>query len=411
MATPAPRIVDAPAPIPAPAPERPNELWRHRYVIAGAALAGAVIMGTFALLQPRQWEATVTLLVSPPKLGDSPSMLVAAANFVPVIESPAIAADVIKEFDLASAPRSITLAGFLEDSLFANPRGGGTTLIDVRVRLDSPDLAAKVANKVAERAVAASRQLSQDEGGGVQGQLKAQLEDAKTRYTTVSADLEKFRKDAQIETLRRDVEAMLKERGDLLPLSLELEAERAKLARAEKELSSRPKLNTVSRSIDRDSALTETARAASGGANPLGIGVTLKEELVNEVYASIDATVAQSRARVDSLEKRLGQAGRELQGLAGSNGKLARLYQFERKAADLAIELQIAQKAYELAGTQYENARLNVASRSAQLQMLAPAYPPEVPLSRRTLMFAFLGFVLAAALAGGVVWMTAASRS
>jgi uncharacterized protein involved in exopolysaccharide biosynthesis len=362
-------------------------------------------MGVVTLLQPRQWEATVTLLANPPKMGDSPSMLVAAANFVPVVESPAIAAEVIKEFGLAGPPRSLSVAGFLEDSLFVNPRGGGTTLIDVRVRLDAPQLAAQVANKVAERAVAASRQLSQDEGGGARDQLKAQLDETRQRYEGLSAKLETFRRSAQIESLRKDVEAMLKERGDLLGISLELEAEKAKLARAEKELAARPKVNTVSRSIDRDPALTEAARAASGGGSV--IGITLQEQLVNEVYTGLDTIVAQSRARVDSLEKRLGQAGRELQGLAGSNGKLARLYQYERQAADLSIELQVAQKAYELAGTQYENARLNVASRSAQLQMLAPAYPPERPLSRRTLMFAFLGAVLSGALAAGWVWMTA----
>jgi uncharacterized protein involved in exopolysaccharide biosynthesis len=74
----------------------------------------------------------------------------------------------------------------------------------------------------------------------------------------------------------------------------------------------------------------------------------------------------------------------------------------EKTLAQRETDVKVAEKAYEQAAGQYENARLEVSSRAGQLQILSRAVAPEVPLSRRVLVNALLAFTLAAAAFGAL---------
>src|SRR5439155_25790919 len=84
---------------------------------------------------------------------------------------------------------------------------------------------------------------------------------------------------------------------------------------------------------------------------------------------------------------------------ASQFSQLSRLYDLERELARLELERDLATVHYRQVETAYETARVQVASRSAQLTILDSAVPPDRPASRHVARSAvvglFAGFVLA----------------
>jgi uncharacterized protein involved in exopolysaccharide biosynthesis len=369
---------------------------RAIFIIASATFVASAV-AAYRAAGPRQYEAVVTILVSASKLGANPDAVpVATANILPVLQNPAIVLETLAATGLSSPPSAMSVGAFLRDSLRVNPLGG-TSLVEMRVRLGSAELAARAANALAEHGVALARRLSDNEATTARDQLKAQLDDAKGRYTVLAAALEALKRSSMVELLRKDAESILKEQAALRPLELEVAAARATVARAEQELSKRQRVDVVTRAIDADAALLEAVRSSAGGR---ALELKLRAEEISRVYETLDADIAGGRAKLAGLEDHLARARVEV-GPAGQ-ARLARLYQSERELAAAELEFQIAQKAYELAANQYENARLQVSSRVQTVQILSPAVPPEQPLSRQIVINAIMVFVLAAAAAAGL---------
>jgi uncharacterized protein involved in exopolysaccharide biosynthesis len=135
-------------------------------------------------------------------------------------------------------------------------------LIKVVARLDDPALAARVANAFAQEGIQLARQASRGDVGSAELEMKTMLDAATERLHQAEQRYDEFRKVAQIELVRKEVETLLLQRTDFMKTVVELETERAKLARAEQELASRNRVNVVHESIDRSPAF-EAARAAS----------------------------------------------------------------------------------------------------------------------------------------------------
>jgi uncharacterized protein involved in exopolysaccharide biosynthesis len=373
--------------------------------IAIVATAAALAIAVYIAVQPRQYEATTTLLAYQSKLGDTINPPVAVANYLPLVLNPTVVAEVIAELKLNEPPRDWRVASFLRYALFANPLAG-TSLLEVRVRLDTPELAARAANGIADRAVARGLLLSQDEAGGAQSQVKAMFDDAKGRYEKSLADLAAFRQTAQIELLRKEVDGLLDERKANVGLALQLQGDRARLEVTEAEIKKRPRIDVVTRSIDSAPALLEAVRPAVGG-NVLD--VKMRDQQVSEVHESLDRQVAELRSAIAGHERRLEQARR----VAGAEGeaKLTRLIEAERELEQRQTNVDVAEKAYLQSAGQYESARLQVSSRSPQLQVVAQAYPPEDPMARGLVLNAMLFFVLGAAAAAMAVLALAYLKS
>ena len=138
------------------------------------------------------------------------------------------------------------------------------SVLVVRGRLTDPDLVAAVVNRVADLGTETARHVSQQEALQARNDIKLQLDEAKTRLDAATARLDQRRTTSQLELVQRDVDSALDQRGSLLDLQIKIEAEKARLNQAEQELSSRPRLDTVVRSIDADPALLEAARNGDG---------------------------------------------------------------------------------------------------------------------------------------------------
>jgi uncharacterized protein involved in exopolysaccharide biosynthesis len=199
--------------------------------------------------------------------------------------------------------------------------------------------------------------------------------------------------------VRKDVDAMLGQRGELLGLLIQIESEKARLTKAEQELASRTRIDTVKRSIDTDPAMMESARKASDPPNTV-LSLETRNEFVNQVYESLDGQIAASRTTLAALEQRKAQIVDVRKLGASQIAQLTGLYQTEDELARLELERELATTVYRQVSTAYETAKVQVAARSAQLELLDRAIPPDRPVPRNVAsrsLVAFLIGLLAAA--------------
>ena len=357
-------------------------LHRHRTLIASCTLLGAVVALVVSFIVKRTYAADAALAISRSKIGEGQMLsdTLSTANFRPLIESRAVASQVIKETRLDESPYWVSPSKFFGDVVEIEEVRNSSVIL-VHGRISDPNLVASIVNRVADLGAATARRVSQQEAVQARNDIKLQLDEAKTRLDIATARLDEARKGAQLDLLRKDVDAELEQRGALLDLKINIEAEKARLARAEQELKSRQPLDTVKRSIDGDSAMMEAARNADGTPKDL-LTLQMRNEQVNPVYQELDKQVATTRTQLAALERQKAQmTARKLD--EPQLSRLSAMYAKESQIDRLEMERDLAKKVYEQVANSYESARLLVAGRSSGLQILTRAIPPDKPESRK----------------------------
>jgi uncharacterized protein involved in exopolysaccharide biosynthesis len=367
----------------APMPPAPSDtrdqlllLWRHRVLILGLAVVLSAAAAVFSLVRTRQFEATATVSVSASRLGDNTPGRVPPETFVPLMATPAIAAGVIDELKLAGHSTTTLLGNVV--TVRAVPE---SALIRIVVRMPAADEAARVANSFAAHAVAAATRAGRIDVEAIQGELKQMLDEATARLRAAEKAYDDFRVSARIEMLEREVETLVGQRGELMDVVVELESERARLARLEGELGKHDRVTSLRQSVVDDPALSEVARDGGSTSREL-LGVQMTRESANPVFQNLDEETARSRAHVAYLEQqrvRLAQAA----GLDGSQlARLTQLYERESALEQLDIERKLARKSYEDIAGKYQGTRLAAVGRTPQLLVVDPALAPERPVAR-----------------------------
>jgi uncharacterized protein involved in exopolysaccharide biosynthesis len=376
-------------------------LHRHRVLIASCTVLGAVVALIVSFVIRRTYAADAALTISRSKIGEGTmvSDTLSTANFRPLMESRAVASQVIKETHLDKAPYGISPTKFFGDVVEIEEVRNSSVLL-VHGRLSDPELVATVVNLVADLGAATARRVSQQEAAQARDDIKLQLDEAKTRLDTVTAKLDASRTGAQLELVKKDVEAQLEQRGALLDLQINIEAEKARLSKAEQELASRQRIETVRRTIDTDPAFMEAARNADGKPKDL-LTLQMKNEEMNPVYQELDKQIATSRTQLAALQRQQAQmTARKLDDPRFA--RLSEMYAKESEINRLEMERDLAKKVYEQVANSYESARLLVAGRSSGLQILTRAIPPDNPESRKVprnvLIGALSGFLLSSLL-------------
>lgn len=356
-------------------------LWDRRLPIAAASAACAAAGLAMALLTPPSYVATATIAVSQSKVGQevAPSGTLSAASFVPLVRNHNTAQAVIEKRGLDKSPYNLTAFTFL-DRVLTVVEVRNTNLLAASAVLPDAKLAADVVNDVAMAAVELSHQLSQQEAVRARDIIGAHLKELNERLEAAQARLLDFQRSHQVDLLRGDVESLLEQRKELAGVIVKLAAERGRLESAERELRARSRTTSVTKSIESEPALMEAARQ-KGQKDVLGL--ELRTESPNQVFESLDQEVATARANVAALERQRAQLAGA--GTAGSNkqGQLTALYQQENALDRLKLDFELAKSAYGEAAAKFENATLQVASRSAELQVVDPAVPPDRPFAPR----------------------------
>ena len=371
---------------------------RHRLVLLGVPAVAALLALGLTMLQPRRYESTVTMVSADTDSTSAPSV----ATYVPYLQNHRIVDAVIRDFKLMDPPHRLTRTEFFR-SAFDVEAVRNTNLLAMRLRLQDPQLAADVLNRISKEAIDLVRRTNAENATAIRDILRAQLDEARERLEAGNKELLQYRDASQIELLRKDIDATLTERGQLLALSVQIEEMRSRLARAQAELQSRTRVDTLRQSIEDSPVLLEAARLAPGAtvadSRPL-IELELKSDVVNPVYDALDTQVATTRAELAGLEHRRDQLVKA-EGIAEPQMRqLSRLYTVEAELARLELEQELRKEVFTEVSNRYELARLDVA-KHGELFVVDPALPADRPLARGTVKNVFLAGLggMAAALA------------
>jgi uncharacterized protein involved in exopolysaccharide biosynthesis len=134
----------------------------------------------------------------------------------------------------------------------------------------------------------------------------------------------------------------------------------------------------------------------------------IKSQEPNKVYQSIETQLAYDRTQLAALERRRTELIGGLKLDAQRQSKLTDLYRKETELARLTAEYDVAEKSYKEIAARYDVARVQVAGRSGQIQVVDRAIEPNTPMARhrgRNAVFGFIGGGTLAAL--GVVLIAA----
>jgi succinoglycan biosynthesis transport protein ExoP len=384
--------------------EYARTVWRYRLAIAIATLVCGVAVFVVTSRAQSVYEATAQLVVNQSKMGDQAAVQAMpglVASYRALLDNHSLAARIVKEFGLDKPPHSFTALSFQANALTSDAVRD-TNVITIRVRLSDPVLAARVANRYAELAVDLAQRLSRDETAVARDIIKTQLDQSAARLTEAEDKLQQFKKEAQIDLVKEDVKALLGERGRLVALMVEIEGERARLSRAEQEFAKQERVRSEPSALDvggnlrrgiqegeKDSAAAPGMQLRSESINPF----------INPVYEILDEQIAVSRTKLAGLEKQQTHLVGVLRLGAPEMVQLTQLYGKETQLARLETEFDLAKKVYVEVATRYEQARLQVASRTPQLQVLDEALPADRPVSPRPLRDTAIAMAVALVLA------------
>ena len=385
----------------------------HRWwlLILVGALVGAVIGFWQASRQPLRYQGVTTLLVVPPSQPGAAQ--VNAATFRAIVENGTLAAQVIEELKLQD---SMSPYRFLERAL-AVEEIRGTNIVKVKVTLADPKLAAEASRRLAQKAILLAQQITQQDGVSVQEQLKRHVSDAAQRMQQAERELLEYKQHAQVELLKEDTEAQLRERADLLALVIDIESERARLTAAENEIKRQSPVLEVARTPAAEDALRRIPSAPSprspgvdkrlrtertenthedpnrdtgkNQVNPQQLDLT--NPFVNPVYQTLDFQIATSRSRIAALEKERDQV-MNVKKLGGKElSQLSELYRREIQLGRLQASYSLATKVHNELAIRYEQSRTQPVGNTSQLQVVDQALPPDEPVTRKRLQSGMLG--------------------
>jgi uncharacterized protein involved in exopolysaccharide biosynthesis len=441
--------------------ERLREIVQHagKGLVIAAIVGGVLGFGVASVGAPK-FDGVATLLVMQPNLQEG-AKAESVSTLRALLQTNALANSAIGQFHLDAAPYKLTADDFLRDTLILE-EVRNTNLIRVHAQLPDAKLAAQLANFIASAAVTFRDDINRQQGSDLRGQLKVMLDDAASRLKSTEQELLNFRKDAQFDLTRTDADSALDQRGQLLGLTVDIEAEKARLSRAQQEIREQPRLLDSPRAVDAEAALRlvdprrsestpqptpqagatrnpervrefdkrepekgESEKGQSGkgqsekGQSETGTerdqktakthpderseidpssGLDFTNPYVNPVYQVLQYQISLSRTRLAALEARRRQLV-AVQHLGGSEiSSLASLYPKEIRLRRLEGDHELAKTMYSEVSLQYERARLQMAA-GARLQLVDPAVPPTRPLPRHRTLWALLGAIAGVAAA------------
>jgi succinoglycan biosynthesis transport protein ExoP len=391
-------------------------IQRRWLLIFAGAILGGVIAFSYASSRPLRYEGVTTLLVVPPS--EPNGTQINPATFRAIVENASLVAQVIAELKLGEGEHAFTPHRFLDEALIVE-EVRGTNIVRIRVTLYDRNTAADASRRLASKAIELTQSISQQDGAAIQGQMKEHLADAETRRATAEKELLTYKQGAQVDLMKEDADAQLKERGDLLRLVVDIEAEQARLAAALTEIKRQQPLLTATRMPAAEEAMQRSDadataerekaardRAAARGDElkgrkpaPAGTGevntqhLDLSNPYVNPVYQTLDYQIATTRTRIAALQKERDElidvkkiGGKEL-------SQLSELYKRQIEQARLQASFDLATRVYGDLVVRYEQSRTQPLGNTAQLQVIDNALPPDRPVSRWRLQYALFGVV------------------
>jgi polysaccharide biosynthesis transport protein len=378
---------------------------RRWVLILGVTLSAGILALLVGRTMPKEYRSSATVVIVPPRAGAT----VPTGTYRGLLQNPSLTAQALSELGLDRPPHSIDPQTFLGKSVEIE-EVPATNLLIVHVQMQDAALAARIANQIVAAAVKLNQRLTQDAATAVSNDLQSQVAQARSKFDEAQKRFLDFKSSAQVDLRKREADALLTARQGLLPLMVEIAAEKARDMQLEKELAGLQRVLDVRR-VGSDkgallSSVVEEARRTQFRDDPTvpdsvanSIQVSTlpdqRSELLNPVYEALEFQLAAGRVRLATLESRRDElmVKRKLDG--AQLEQLSALYDRETQQARLDLERDLAQRTYlDLAG-RYEQARAQVATDTNQLQTVGLAVPATRPASPRIVMMVVVAVLVA----------------
>lgn len=388
-------------------------LWRWRYLIAAAVLAGAVLAGLYASLIPPTYEAKSMVLVSKPTLqvGSAPTGVIQGLQIGTVFVSE-LAAETLVAF-----AKSPTVLQVVDQQLGGAVRGANgtafsahtvrnTNLVELLARGRDPLVTAKAANVWAEVVSAQSEALFSAEAQQSFTFFDRQLRETTEQFNHAARAQRDFNARSQVALLQAQVNTATAQiasyQSRLIDIAVARRRAEVELAQTDTQLRLQPKTLTLSKSITTDPFLHQAATQGSQRDFSELSKLQLKTEEMNPVHlhltqgkADLAVRVASLRAEQERVSTVLTQLTRSLDQLRGQ------LAAQQHTQAELARTVDNARQIYSVLLQRREEARLASTSQSGSARLVAAATVPESPVAPRRSLSILFG--LALGLMAGVV--------
>jgi uncharacterized protein involved in exopolysaccharide biosynthesis len=281
-----------------------------------------------------------------------------------------------------------------------------TNVVAVAVTLRDPEKASALANQIAMAGLDLARRTKNlGPAIAIRDLLRARADEARASLERAADRVVQHRKKTQIDVLRKSMDAIFDERGQLSEISHSIDEERSRLIRAQADLASLSRIDALRRTIDESTLVAEATRVAAAANSPdirSVAGVQIRADEVNRVYDAVNRQIAAARVELADLQRHRDQLVKAAELTPDDAKKLSQVYAVEDELSRLELERTIRENAFSEAFNRYESARLNV-SRYGELIVLDPALPPDRPLGRGTVRNALMGAVAGLVLALVVV--------
>ncbi len=376
---------------------------RRGWLILGVTLAVGIITWLVARTMPKEYRSSATVIIAPPKAG----AVVPPGTYRGLLQNPSLTAQALSELGLDKPPHSIDPQTFLAKSVEIE-EVPATNLLIVHVQMQDAGLAARIANGIVTAAVKLNQRLNQDAATAASNDLQSQLAQARSRFDEAQKRFLDFKSSAQLDLRRRDAEALLTARQGLLALTVEIAAEKARIAGTAKELGGLQRVLDVRRvGSDRGTLLSSSIGEArrtqvrDDRTPPESTETTsppvsdARSEFINPVYEALEFQVATGRARLASLESRQNElvVNHKLGG--AQIRQLSDLYDRETQQTRLDLERDLAQRTYQDLAGRYDQARAQVATDTNQLQTVGLAAPATRPAAPKIAMMVVVAALVA----------------
>ncbi len=363
-------------------------LWKWKRLILGGTLLCMILAAIISLLMPKVYRATALLLITDPKIegtwATGTIRLPPIGTYVEMIKSQGVATRAIEKLGLDNPPYQLTSEDLVNEILSVESMRG-TNLIRIASEYKDPEKARDIANVVAITAVELNRTLNEGEAVRSRDFLKTQLDEASQALAKAEQELLAFKETAEIDKLRKEVEILLKGKErlelELLEINQMIEEQNTVVDVLGKKLGNEKKILVLSRSISNDLIMKDVVQEVSK-LPPLDLlGIQAKDEFINPLYQALEPKLVEALSGLEGLKVGKAVLTRDLE----ANGK--RLTDLQKELAQREIKLENLTRTYELAKEVYkslkqrfEEARIQVASKTQELKVVDSAVIPENPI-------------------------------
>lgn len=359
-------------------------IWKWKIFIITLVIvcvAGSIVGSIFL---PKIYKASVLFMVSEPKIGEVNSLGIVMnypqATFEKIIKNPSLEQKILKEFELAKPPYKIDLDK-LDEKISVHSLKN-TKLIELDVEFANAILATQIANSLADLALDLNSKLIEEEATISTNFLKLQLEEAAKKLAESEDELMAFKRKAQIETLKKELEIELTQRSRfqflLSDAETQLASDQAKLKKIREQFKTQDKtFKLLSNLVENPSYQQSLANLSEVEIKKL-LGFNMEEEEANPVYFHLEEELVDTVANIAALSAQK----LKLESSLTKNATLLKqledeLARKETRLDQLTTEFDINKENYSTLSKKYNEARIQVTSRTPELKIVSPAITPE----------------------------------